>query len=170
MAIDLIEHGHDCPELHELAWDPVASSHEADDLLAKSIEKLGLQLPSRSEAAEILLQHYATGIVSGLYSPAEGLSQMMRDVYWPEDSRQPLDGSHDMRDFIGSYWNYDDLSDAPDSVGYDGVYGEAAFRAFDEDVRRLARDWLTRHPSPPESILTAEYPHPHSRAGGGSVI
>jgi hypothetical protein len=77
----------------------------------------------------------------------------MRDAYWPEVSKHScsfyIGDSHDMQDLIGAYWSYDNLRDSPDTVGYRGLYGDAAFRAFDDEVRRTASDWLIRHPSPP---------------------
>jgi hypothetical protein len=157
IAIGLVERGYDCPELHELAWEPVTARGEAEHLLDVAISRVGLRFPSRADAVAMLLHHYAVAIVSGVYNPEQGLSFMMRDVYWPEVSNHAaseyVGDTHDMQHFVGAYWNYDDLRDSPGVVGYAGLYGAAAFRALDEEVRRIAGDWLTRHPLPPALAL-----------------
>lgn len=152
LAIGLIEHGHDHPRLHELAWEPVTAGAEAEWQFDSAAVALGLSMPSRSQAVEILVHHHTTRIVAGQCEPQVGLAQMMRDAYWPEVSKHSssvyVGDSHDMQDLIGAYWSYGDLRDSPDVVGYAGFYGDAAFRAFGDEVRRIASDWLNRHPSP----------------------
>lgn len=153
VAASLIEDGHDCPALQDLAWDPVISRAEADDLFNEVEAKLGFSRPSRAEAADILVHHYVALIALGNYRVEEGLASLMREAYWPELSEHPSSryvGDADGLEYlIGAYWNYDDLRDSPNEVGYGGLYGEEAFRVFGEDVRKLAAEWLLRHPTPP---------------------
>lgn len=152
IAIIWIEHGHDFPELHELAWAPVLSWIEADLLFEATATTMGLSLPSREEAAEILIYYHLRRIAQGQCMPEEGLAGMMRDAYRPELSDKPstvhVGDSVGFEHFIGAYWGYDDLRDSPDVVGYDGLYGAEALQAFDVHVRRLAAEWLLRHPAP----------------------
>lgn len=153
LAIGLIECGYDHPQLHDLAWEPVTTRAEAEGQFDMAATALGLSLPSRSQAVELLVHYHASQIAAGQCEPEEGLVRMMRDAYWPEVSKHAssvyVGDSHDMHDLIGAYWSYDDLYDDPDTVGYSGLYGNAAIHAFGDEVRRMATDWLTRHPSPP---------------------
>lgn len=153
LAIGLIERGYDHPLLHDLAWEPVITRVEAEQQFDSAAVALGLSLPSRSEAVELLVHYHASRIAAGECEPEEGLAQMMKDAYWPEVSKHGssvyVGDSHDMQDLIGAYWSYDDLFESPDTVGYAGLYGDAAIRAFGDEVRRITADWLTRHPSPP---------------------
>jgi len=149
MAISLIENGYDCPDLHELAWEALSTRFEAQQLFDSAAAQIGLELPTARQAVETLLRYHALRIVAGECSPAEGLGLMMREVYWPEVSKHTssvhVGDGFDMQDFIGSYYAYDDLFDGPNSVGYNGLYGDAAIVAFDEDVRSDCRRWLERH-------------------------
>lgn len=152
IAISWIESGHDFPELHELAWDPVLSWREADPLFEATAATLGLSMPSREEAAEILVYYHLRRIAQGDCTPEEGLAWMMRDAYWPELSKSfssaYVGDAVGLEHFIGAYWGYDDLRDSPDVVDYDGLYGDEAKQAFDVHVRSLAAEWLQRHPAP----------------------
>ncbi len=150
VAISLIEQGHDFPALHELAWDPVISHREAAVLFEAAMTTLGWRHPSREEAVEILVRHHLSRIVEGRCSPELGLQHVMEEVYWPEVSKFSsavhVGDSHDLQHLIGCCWSYDDLHDSPNVVGYDGLHGEAALRAFDDQVREVAAEWLNRHP------------------------
>lgn len=152
IAISWIENGHDFLGLHELAWDPVLSWREADLLFEATATTLGLSLPSREEASEILVYYHIRRIALGHCTPEQGLAGMMRDAYWPELSKcfstVFASDAVGLEHFIGAYWNYDDLCDSPDVVGYDGLYGDEAMQAFDVHVRSLATEWLLRHPAP----------------------
>lgn len=150
MAVTLIEDGHECDALHELAWDPVTSHAEAVALFDSAARQLRISKPSRNEAVSTLIRHYAEQIIKEDSVPHIELERMMSEVYWPEvskhESRDFVGDSHDMEEFIGAYWSYDDLRDSPDVVGYNGLYGEKAVLAFDQHVRTIAKQWLMRHP------------------------
>lgn len=150
MAIHLIEQGFDCSDLHELAWEPVFTRVEAEQLFDAAAKSLGLAMPTRAQAVESILHFYATQIVERRSLPHDGLGQMMRHAYWPEVSQHQssvyVGDGYDMQDFIGSYYSYGDLMESPNVVGFNGLYGDAALRAFDEHVIAEARRWLDRHP------------------------
>lgn len=149
LAISLIETGYDCPELHELAWDLVSTRHEAEGLFDCAAKAIGLVLPTRQIAVQTLLHYYATRMASGAFLPHEELVQLMKEVYWSEvakhQSRVYVGDSHDMHEFIGAHWSYDDMLDNPNDVSFNGLYGDEALRAFDDHVRDTASAWLTRH-------------------------
>lgn len=151
VAISLIEQGHDFPALHELAWDPVISHREAAVLFEAVMTALGWRSPSREEAVEILVRHHLTRIVEGRCCPVLGLQLLMNEVYWPEVSKfgssVHVGDSHDLQGLIGCYWSYDDLFDSANAVGYAALYGVEAFRALGDQVRKVAAEWLTRHPT-----------------------
>jgi hypothetical protein len=46
---------------------------------------------------------------------------------------------------IGAYWSYDELRKRPTELSIEGRFGEAAVPLLDDDVRRLASDWLGAH-------------------------
>ncbi|MCF7789183.1 MAG: hypothetical protein K9N47_23870 [Prosthecobacter sp.] len=152
IAVSWIESGHDFPALHELAWDPVLSWRDADFLFDAVASTVGLSLPSRAEASEILVYYHIRRIAQGHCTPEGGLAGIMRDAYWPELSKKTslvyVGDADGLEHFIGAYWGYDDLRDSPDVVGYDGLYGEEAVQAFDMHVRNLAAEWLLQHPAP----------------------
>jgi hypothetical protein len=152
MAIKLIEDGKECDALHELAWEPITSNAEAFVLFESAAQQLGISKPSREEAVNTLLRYYSTRIAAESSTPHAELECMMQEVYWPEVSKYQssvfVGDSHDMEEFIGAYWNYDDLRDSPDVVGYNGLFGQTAIQAFDQHVRTLAEQWLMRHVAP----------------------
>lgn len=152
IAISWIENGHEFPDLHELVWDPVLSWREADLLFEATATIMGLSLPSREDASEILVYYHIHRIAQGHCTPEEGLAGMMRDAYWPELSKcfssVYVGDAVGLKHFIGAYWGYDDLRDSPDVIDCDGLYGAEAVGAFDVHVRSLAAEWLQRHPAP----------------------
>ena len=153
IAITLLERGYDCPELHELAWDPVITTREAIPLLNEAVTALELRLPSQTEAVAILVHHYISEIASGRCSPEEGLNRIMRNSWRPEPlwstASDPAGDCYDTQEFINAYYRYDNLTFDPDSFHYQNNYGDAAFLALDKHVKELAAAWLLRHPSPP---------------------
>jgi hypothetical protein len=153
LAILLIESGYEASELHELAWEPFSSMHESQSLFDAAARRIGLALPTRQEAVQILLYHYATRITGGESTPHDELHRLMKEVYCTEVSIHQssvfVGDSYDMQHFIGAYWSYEDMMDSPNVIGFNGLYGDAAIKAFDEHVRRTAAEWLTRHPEPP---------------------
>jgi len=152
MAIKLIEAGHECDALHELAWEPITSNAEAAALFDTAARQFSIPRPSQDEAVSTLVRYHAEQITKENSDPHAELERMMNEVYWPEVSKHQssafVGDSHDMEEFVGAYWNYDDLRDSPDVVGYNGLYGQEAILAFDQHVRTLARQWLERHTEP----------------------
>lgn len=140
IAITWIEQGHDCPSLHELAWEPILSRHEAEHLFVKSLTTLGFQTPSMKEAADFLLRHHLSQIVAGIIAPEEGLHAMMEEAYCPEMLRDKF-GEHDcgLRELIGCYWEYEDLHSAI-ALNTPGLDGQACLKALNEDVKRFAAE------------------------------
>lgn len=147
IAITWIEQGHDCPSLHELAWEPMLTHHEAEHLFTASLAALGFQAPSAREAADVLVRHHLSQIVSGTVAPEEGLHAMMQEAYWPEISRNKYgqaDGG--LRELIGCYWSYEDLATAS-SLDTPGLDGQASLKALNDDVKKYAAEWLSQHPA-----------------------
>lgn len=54
--------------------------------------------------------------------------------------------SHGIEHLMGAYYGYDDLDERPDEVSFEGRYGADAIAALDDDIRRLAAEWLDAHP------------------------
>lgn len=150
IAITWIEQGHDCPSLHELAWEPILTHHEAEHLFTASMAALGFQAPSAREAADMLVRHHLSQIVSGTVAPEEGLHAMMQKAYWPEISKDQssvyVGDNYDLQYLIGAYWNYEDLATAS-SLDTPGLDVQACLKALNDDVRKYAAEWLSQHPA-----------------------
>ena len=71
-ACDVLVAGLDTPALRELAGLPVAEAREAKDLLYAVAEDLDLELPNAQESRRLLVQLWATDIVSGDLAPEVG--------------------------------------------------------------------------------------------------
>ncbi len=158
MAVKLLESGYECPALHDIAWDPVLPHSEAETLFASAASQLGISRPSRKEAFQILLRHYAEQIMQEECSPHVELEKLINEVYWPEASKDTFGSAYDMESFVRAYWCYDDLRDNPDVVGYNGLYGQEAHIAFDQDLRCIAANWLMNHSEPASHSATCETP------------
>ena len=78
-----------------------------------------------------------------------GLELVMQEVYWPHISKEVVEkyvgDSVGLEVLIGAYWRHDDLMERPHEVSFDGKYGKDAIAAWEEFVRRNARDWLEKH-------------------------
>ena len=61
------------------------------------------------------------------------------------ESREYVGDSHGIQQLIGYFWGYDDLEERPREVSFDGRYGADAFQALDQEVVRLAHQWLGEH-------------------------
>jgi len=96
----------------------------------------------------ILLRHYIGRIGSGDLAPRAGLS-FIHDLYMCADlderSREYAGDSHGIQRLLSYSWGYDDLEERPTEVSFDGRYGAHAIRALDEEVVRLAREWVADH-------------------------
>ena len=75
----------------------------------------------------------------------------MRDVYWPVFALESwaVEDSSGLQRLRGYYYRYDDLYDSldryPKEVVFNGKYGKAARTAVDEELIRLAGEWVA-HP------------------------
>jgi hypothetical protein len=109
---------------------------------------MGVAIPSRGEAIDELLHFYVESIASGMRAPHDGLSAMMREIYFPhfasEACKKYVGDSCGMEHLIGAYWAYDDLTERPE-CSWDGKHGAEAIAAWERSVRQYARDWLEKY-------------------------
>ena len=52
-----------------------------------------------------------------------------------------------MKAFIDAWRAFADLTNEPDTVGYDGAYGSEAMERWTLHLRQSAAEWLAKHPA-----------------------
>ncbi len=128
--------------------DPILST--AKPIFRRVLTELQLDPPSNADATWILLRHHLARIVGGDCSSRDGMRCVAEEVYYPADlysqTQKYVGDSHGIEHLMGAYYGYDDLEERPNEVSFDGKYGAAAIAALDDDIRRLAAEWLEAHP------------------------
>ncbi len=107
--------GRDSPSLAVLAGEHAATLDpvEARALFAAAARELDLPIPSRRQAADLLVERAAAAALTGRRSPYEALSRIVREIYDASDGHE-LDQGY-VGDFlgierlVGLYWDYDEL-------------------------------------------------------------
>jgi hypothetical protein len=144
----LLAEGHTEPAIVELSILESPIMAEAAPVFERACAELGVTIPSKDEAIDELLHGYLESIASGALPPHDGLSAIMREVYFPyfegEPCKQYVGDSRGMERLIGAYWAYDDLVERPE-CSWDGKHGAAAITSWKQSVRQYARDWLERY-------------------------
>lgn len=132
----------------ELATTPNPTMSDAGPVFERALVEMRIELPSKEEAVWMLLRHFVEQLASRRVTGRKGLRAII-DVYNyvdpAEKSRDYVGESHDIQHLVGAYWSYDDLEERPTEVSFHGRYGRDAVQALDEDVIRLAREWLEQH-------------------------
>ena len=151
VADDALNAGVYSPSLAELATTRNPIMSDVGPLLEKAIHELGMKLPDREQAVDILLQFYISEIAAGNVAPREGLRRVVRECYDQHPSSETRGGVCGEElgiEYLASYfYGYDDLEERPDEVSFHEKYGAEAMSLVDEEVIREARDWLKSHPS-----------------------
>src|SRR4051812_16306875 len=104
LAIRLIEAGFETPELHDLAWDSVLNTAEAQALFEAALPKIGWRLPSRREAVSILLHHYCTLIALKQADRLDTFGALCAEAIYSEmyacASSREAGNTHDMNSLV----------------------------------------------------------------------
>ena len=107
--------GRDSPSLAALAGEPAATLDpiEARALFNAAVRELGLAIPSRRQAADLLVERAAADALRGRRSPYEALSRIVREIYYASGSSE-LDAEYvgsflGIERIVGLYWEYDEL-------------------------------------------------------------
>jgi hypothetical protein len=147
-ADTLLAEGHSEPAIVELSILESPIMAEAVPVFERACAELGVTVPSKDEAIDELLRGYLESVASGAIPPRDGLSAVMREVYFPhfasEPSKKYVGDSRGMEHLIGAYWAYDDLTERPE-CSWDGKYGAEAIASWEQSVRQYARDWLDKY-------------------------
>ena len=162
-ADDLLAEGHAEPAVIELSILESPIMAEAAPVFERACTQVGVTIPNKAEAIDVLLRQHVAAIATGAQPPHEGLQVIMREIYFPNIAGEPckkqVGDSHGIEHLIGAYWGYDDLMERPQEVSFEGKYGGEAIACWEEFVRRQARDWLEKHTGPNVDrgdMLTAE--------------
>jgi hypothetical protein len=149
----LIAEGHTEPAVIELSILESPVMAEAAPVFERVCEELGVTIPAKEEAINELLHCYLESIASGALLPHDGLSLIMREVYWLHVSKvrdeKYVGDSRGLEHLIGAYWAYDDLADSSRGCSWDGKHGEEAIASWEQFVRNHAKDWLEKHTQAP---------------------
>ena len=143
----LMEQDYYTTDVIELATLKNPTMAEAGPLFEKICRELVVFVPmSRRAAIDGLLRRHLEDIRSSRRPPINGLDAIMREVYWPYFSSEPCKEScgdlRGLHHLIGAYWGYDDLTQRPHEVSWDGKYGGEAIAAWGDFVRQCAEEWL----------------------------
>lgn len=148
-ADSLLAEGHTEPAVIELSILESPIMADVAPLFERVCAELGVMIPSKDGAIDDLLRSYLESIAAGTIPAHDGLSAIMREVYFPHFASEPckkyVGDSRDMEHLIGAYWAYDDLTDRPRECSWDGKYGAEAIASWEQSVRQHARDWLAKH-------------------------
>jgi len=149
IANTLLEEGRDTSAVVQLSILESPVMADAGPLFERVCTELSVAVPTKNEAIDELLRHHLESIASGACQPREGLEAVMRELYWPHFAGEPckeyVGDSRGMQHLIGAYWSYDDLTDRPHEVSWDGKYGAEAIARWGDSVRQYARDWLQKY-------------------------
>ena len=149
VADTLLEEGRDTPAVIQLLILESPVMADVGPLFERVCAELNVGIPTKDEAVDELLRHHLRSIASGTTQPREGLEAVMREVYWPHFAGEPckeyVGDSRGMQHLIGAYWSYDDLTERPREVSWDGKYGAEALARWGDSVRQYARDWLQEY-------------------------
>ncbi len=145
----LLEEERDTPAVIQLSILESPVMAEAGPLFERACAELSVDVPTRDEAVDELLRHHLESIASGASEPREGLESVMREIYWPHFAGEPckeyVGDSRGMQHLIGAYWSYDDLTERPREVSWNGKFGAEAIARWGDSVRQYARDWLQKY-------------------------
>jgi len=148
IADAVLDQGFYSPAIGELATTRHPVMADAGPLFERALQELHTELPAPEDAVWILLRHHIGRIAAGDVAPRDGL-RVVLDLYNRADlynkSREYVGDSHGIQQLIGYFWGYDDLDERPREVSFDGRYGADAFQALDQEVVRLAHQWLGEH-------------------------
>jgi hypothetical protein len=137
-----------CDQAVGLAIVEDLSMFEVAPVFERLCADLGVPIPARDQAIEIVTTAILRNIVDGVLAPEAGLQHLMDDVYLPHvraEDAEYVGDSRGLQYLIGAYWSYDELRKRPTELSIEGRFGEAAVPLLDDDVRRLASDWLGAH-------------------------
>jgi len=148
IATEALVCGLDSPATRSLAGLVGANMSEVRLLFARMLEQLQIQLPHREQALRQLLGHVIEKVALRRCGPREGLKEVVQLSYLAETAEGSgtyVGEALGIEHLVGAYWAYDDLAGRPTEVSYEGLYGQQAALALDEEVVRLAHEWLNRH-------------------------
>jgi hypothetical protein len=116
-AADALEAGYDSPSLRQLAASSGADAEKIGDLFKKSLDELGIPIPSPSEAGLALARRIARDVVRGTVAPYDGAKQIWVKVYTRFPQLKKL------RIFVGLASEYEDDEAHREGYSFD-ILGE----------------------------------------------
>jgi hypothetical protein len=120
---------------------------EIKDLFNRILIEIGLPMPSKDEAAHILICYWVRHIVDGSVSPREGAYHILNDIHrrttYPNE--KILGETLDISSLLGMAYQYDDLQDG--FIEYEGkpISLEDALILLDKDVAEESRKYLQKY-------------------------
>lgn len=141
--------GYESTSLAILAGEKNPIWSDIEPLVRSAVADLGREFPDLDAACWTVLRHHVGRIAEGSVPPLAGMRTILDEVVYPGDlhsrSRHVLGDSHDLERLIGNYWQADDVLSCGSQLSWDGLRGDAALAAIEEDLRELARIWMAVH-------------------------
>jgi hypothetical protein len=141
VALRAIMDGHESLSLAALAGcsPQTYNRWETEELLSAALRELSIGLPSRDEAAQIIIDDALRSALAGTVSPASAVTRIVSGAYYGSDA--PLRDSMiagdslGIGDLVGVYWMYDE-ADQPWSPSAQELDREAFKALQDLSARR----------------------------------
>lgn len=132
-------------------YDVLYPDYDSEQVVGPAFERalvsLGVTIPDYESSVWIIIRYYLNKIASTRVDPYEGLSELMKEMYWKYDfhskTRQYLVDSHGLQNLIGLYWAYDDLTDTSVDVSFNEKVGEEAVEELKKAIFGEARKWIS---------------------------
>jgi hypothetical protein len=113
-------------------------------LFEDALRELGRPAPSVEEAVWRVIRQQMRRIAGREVPPREPVTWLRRHMERWLKSNHCMWDSHGLERIIGAYWAFDDLLERPE-VSYEGLHGAAAVKALEDEMVRLAQEWLAKH-------------------------
>jgi hypothetical protein len=111
----------------------------------KFCKKEGLQFFTQDQAAMEILRYHLLRISNGLVPPCEGLSILIRDIYWDYEfhskAKKYVGDSHKFEILVGLFWSLDDILEHSQEVDFNEIYG-LRLKQIESSIFEEANRWL----------------------------
>ena len=117
ICTDALVSGLVSPSLAALAGEPAAilDPDASRSLFSKAIRELSLSLPSRRQAADLLVKRAIGRALAGQLTPYDALTRIVCEIYhatnWENLDQKSAGDSLCIETLVGLYWDYDDIGE-----------------------------------------------------------
>lgn len=114
-----------------------------DWLFEDAVRELGMTLPSRQEAAVQIAKHHLVGIVEGRWTPAEGLSDLRKEMGGWTSSEDELVTAAGCQELVNRFaYNYEQVIENIEVLYIERDEGTRQFQEVDREVMPKIVQWI----------------------------